>query len=149
MKNKKAFTLIELLVVIAVLAGMMALLVPNYMEIRKKARDVKRKNDLKGIQKALELYKINQTLPAYPAALTVCSSLSTGGNDFMKVIPPDPSSSCASSPVSYYYAPSASFTTYTLCACLELKNDPDQTACTGAPTCPTNSSGMYYKLTEP
>lgn len=146
MINKKSFTLIELLVVIAVLAGLMAMLLPNYMEVRKKSRDARRKSDLKSIQKALELYKLNQTTPVYPPSLTVCATLSSGGVDYMKVIPPDALSQCSASPVGYYYTPSPDFSTYTLCACLENANDPDRSACTGAPAC---ASGMYYKLIEP
>lgn len=149
MENKKAFTLIELLVVIAVLAGFMALLVPNYMQVRLKSRDVRRKSDLKAIQKALELYKLNQSFPSYPAALVTCSALSDGNGTYMTVVPQDPLSQCNASPTPYFYERNGSDSSkYTLCACLENANDTDQKSpvtCTNAPIC----SGKYYKLNEP
>lgn len=149
MKTKKSFTLIELLVVIAVLAGFVALLVPNFMQIRIKSRDVRRKSDLRAIQKALELYKLNQATPVYPASLTVCTPLSDANGTYLQTVPQDPLSQCGVSAVSYYYARNAGdFAKYTLCACLENGNDTEQQApvtCASAPLC----SGKYYKLTEP
>lgn len=148
MINKKSFTLIELLVVIAVLAGLMALLVPNYMEVRKKSRDVRRKNDLKSIQKALELYKINQTRPVYPAAvaLTACTVFSSGGIEYMKVVPQDPLSKCPAG--SYYYFPAADLSSYTLTACLEITTDPEKAA--SCPVAPFScSTSTCYQLTDP
>ena len=155
MKNKAAFTLIELLVVITVLAGFMALLVPNYMEVRKKSRDVKRKNDLKGIQKAIELYKQSQTPQVYPPALSFSVPL-TDPNDvhiiYMQKVPQDPQGTY------YYYRNGDDTNKYTLCACLENVNDPDgnkvlgcvrsdDSAPPGALTCGT--TGVIYKLNEP
>ncbi|PIQ71920.1 hypothetical protein COV87_00645 [Candidatus Roizmanbacteria bacterium CG11_big_fil_rev_8_21_14_0_20_37_16] len=147
MKKRNSFTLIELLVVIAVLAGLMALLVPNFMQVRIKSRDMRRKNDLKGIQKALELYKLGQSIPIYPVSFTVCTPLVDGNSVvYMQKIPQDPSSQCNASPVSYYYLRDVSDSgKYTLCACLENINDPEGISCAGAPAC----SGTYYKLTEP
>jgi general secretion pathway protein G len=58
---KKGFTLIELLVVIAIIGMLSALLVPNFMGARERARDAQRKSDLKQIQKALEMYRQDQT----------------------------------------------------------------------------------------
>lgn len=152
MKNKRSFTLIELLVVIAVLAGLMALLVPNFMQVRIKSRDMRRKSDLRSIQKALELYKLNQvmpTLPVYPAMLSFNGTLSDNNGIYMQVVPQDPLGVSRT----YYYVRAASDSLkYTLCACLENKNDSDGGACTtsggvvaGAPAC----SETYYKLNEP
>ena len=142
MKKNKAFTLIELLIVIAVLAGFMAMLVPNYMQARIKSRDVRRKTDLKNLQKALELYKQNQSLPVYPDTLAKL----TANIKYMQTVPTDPQS------VSYYYAPVldafGNYSSYTLCACLENINDSEQAppvTCVGASTC----TGKYYKLTDP
>ena len=146
MKKNKAFTLIELLVVIAVLAGFLALLVPNYMEVRKKSRDVRRKSDIRSIQKALELYKQSQAQPLYPAALTSCAALTFGGVDFMKVVPKDPLGSCSAAGNSYFYLPSSDFYTYTLSACLENTNDTDATTCPAAYAACTTKC---YSLTEP
>ena len=151
MKKHKSFTLIELLVVIAVLAGFMALLVPNYMQMRTKSRDTRRKSDLRSIQKALELYKLEQVPPVYPATASIvaCQSISDATNVYMQKIPQDPLSQCGASVVSYSYLRNGSDSTkYTLCACLENANDSEgEASCyVGAPAC---ASSKYYKLIEP
>ena len=148
-KNKKSFTLIELLVVIAVLAGFMALLVPNYMQVRQKSRDVKRKSDLRGIQKALELYKINQVAPTppYPSSLTFggIGDLKDSNGTYMQKVPQDPMGSTRS----YSYTRGVDTSTYTLCACLENINDTEGiSVCSGGITC-TGTTGIFYKLNEP
>lgn len=53
---RKAFTLLELLVVIGIIGILVALGTVSYSTAQKKARDAKRKNDLKAIQNALEQY---------------------------------------------------------------------------------------------
>ncbi len=63
-KFKKAFTLIELLIVIAIIAILATLIFVNVASARKKARDVKRKADLKNLQTALEMY--NEANGSYP-----------------------------------------------------------------------------------
>ena len=148
MKNKKAFTLIELLVVIAVMAGLLALLVPNFMQVRIKARDVRRKSDLKAIQKALEMYKLGQSTPIYPAAagLVACAPLSDANNTYMQVVPQDPLARCPTVSNSYSYVPAGDLYSYKLSACLEDPNDPEKVTCPAGFTC---SSGKCYQLTNP
>jgi len=144
--NKKSFTLIELLVVIAVLAGFMAMLVPNYMQARMKSRDVRRKSDLRGIQKALELYKQNQKLPAYPPSLTFSAALSDSSGTYMQKAPQDPMGSTRS----YSYTRGVDTGTYTLCACLENINDTEGIAvCSGGIATCNGTTGIFYQLNEP
>ena len=141
---KKGFTLIELLVVIGILAMLSALLVPNFMGARERARDAQRKSDLKQIQKALEMYRQDQTL--YPTATsgrfgTCGSSFSSGSTIYMNKIPCDPLA-----PTPYYYSPNNTNLTFQLCACLENKADFDSsTSCPCGPC----SSGKCYIVTEP
>ncbi len=144
------FTLIELLVVIAIIGSLSALLVPNFMGARERARDSQRKSDLKQIQKALEMYKQDQTTAVYPDSLpTAGSCFSSGanctGNIYMSKMPGDPSNSPA-----YYYSPGADKTTYILCACLENVADTDGVNCSvncSGFNCP--SPRKCYKVTEP
>ena len=56
MKKQKAFTLIELLVVISVLGVLVAVLLPNLIGVRARARDSARKNDLRQLKAAIRMY---------------------------------------------------------------------------------------------
>jgi len=157
MKRRNSFTLIELLVVIAVLAALVALLVPNYMELRMKARDNKRKSDLRNIQKALELYKEAQVPVTYPAALPAPSCADNKLVDptnpsivYMQKVPMEPQFSCLNN---YYYKKSLSDSLkYTLSACLENANDVEAVICPSdfsTVTLMNCGSGKCYNLTEP
>lgn len=154
MKNNKAFTLIELIVVIAILAGFVALLFPNFMEVRMKSRDVQRKSDLKSLQKALELYKQNQSLPIYPATLpSTCGTLSDATAVYMQKIPQEPLTRCGVDAKNYYYLRNvADSGRYTLNACLEIANDPTAVTCPADFTSNTSFtciSNKCYQLMEP
>jgi len=155
---KKAFTLIELLVVIAIIGSLSALFLPNFMAARERARDSQRKSDLKQIQKALEMYRQDQTTSQYPSTDTFLAnpgycwtSGGTGatcpaGNIYMNKIPGDPNRTPSSK---YYYArdPLDSLK-YTSCACLENKADPDGTSanCDATYVC---SSTKSYVVNQP
>lgn len=56
MKKLKGFTLIEMLVVIAIIAVVLALALPNYLGVRERARDAKRKVEMRELKSALRLY---------------------------------------------------------------------------------------------
>ncbi|MEK7075463.1 MAG: prepilin-type N-terminal cleavage/methylation domain-containing protein, partial [Patescibacteria group bacterium] len=55
-KDQKGFTLIELLVVIAIIGLLASVVMMSLGLARAKARDVKRRADLKQIMTAMELY---------------------------------------------------------------------------------------------
>ena len=159
-KKRFGFTLIELLVVIAIIGGLSALLLPNFMGARERARDAQRKNDLKQIQKALEMYKLDQNPPSYPAndgsysvsGTIVNSTWVSGinGNTYLNKYPGDPNN--ATYTTYSYVSPRivGNSLTYELCACLENKADSDaslsETNCTGYTSC---SSGKVYIIREP
>lgn len=157
MKHRNSFTLIEILVVIAVLSGLVTLLVPNFMEIRMKARDNRRKSDLTNIQKGLELYKQNKTPIAYPTALpSPCAQfldLSNPTNILMQKLPSEPLFNCVNS--YYYKIDTVDATKYVLYACLENANDPEAVTCpldfstVTNMSCGTSNNGKCYKLIEP
>ena len=142
------FTLVELLVVIAVIALVLAVVFPNFMGARQRARDTQRKNDLRQIQSSLELYKSDQNPQAYPTSGAFLGSCGTcwssgsecGGNIYMRKIPCDPGGIAA-----YFYAtpdPPDPFK-YSLSVCLENLADPDRDP-TPIPTCATS-----YTMHEP
>lgn len=54
---QKGFTLIEMLVVIAIISILIGIGINTFTIAQKKARDVRRKADIRAIQTALELYK--------------------------------------------------------------------------------------------
>ncbi len=78
--RKKAFTLVELLVVVAIIAILATSIMVGLGRSRVRARDIRRINDIKSVQAALEVYyaKNNQ----YPAAAdwaTLRTVLNTAG----------------------------------------------------------------------
>jgi len=150
--RSNGFSLIELLVVIAIIGGLSALLLPNYMDARQRARDTQRKSDLKQIQKSLELYKLDQTSPAYPTGLPVpgaCWSSGTGAcasgeNMYLKKFPGDPQTI---TPTPYYYNRVTAIE-YELGACLENQADTEgQSSCGSIPGC--TSPKKCFVLTQP
>lgn len=129
----KGFSLLELLVVIGVIGMLAAISLPNFMSARERARDAQRKSDLIQIQKALELYKLDQNPPAFLGADGSFSYLSfpnTGAvwrdaantTTYMNKVPGDPNAP-------YYYTPDNTALTYTLGACLENEADTEGQDC--------------------
>ncbi len=106
MNTKRGFTLIELLVVIAVIGILTALLLANFVGIRGRASDTKKKNDANQLKKALQLF--HNDFQFYPPSgsggsingcgtgtgggpgTSVCSTtFSTNGVVYMKDLPTD------------------------------------------------------------
>ena len=155
----KGFTLIELLVVIAILAGLVAILFPNFMDARARARDAQRKSDLKSIQTALEMYRQNQNPPSYPSEnlyrSVVCTTWTdSNGSIIMTKVPADPLVSCSTGGHRYYYHLIDSLS-YIMYACLENTSDPDWVV---GPDNPFNfqlvtgyacATDKYYYITQP
>lgn len=133
MTKRKGFTLIELLVVIAIIGTLSALLLPNFMGARERARDTQRKSDVKQIQKALELYKLDQNPPAYPTGpLPNPGDPWTNGssNTYFAKLPGDPKNKTDSDTTGpYYYKLGLDGLTYQLGACLENQADTDGETC--------------------
>jgi len=64
-KKSSGFTLVELLVTIAIMAALIAVLLPNFMGARERARDSQKIQELGAMKNALRLYyNDNQKYPA-------------------------------------------------------------------------------------
>lgn len=154
MKNS-GFTLIEILIAIAIMAILITFLVPNFLGIRIRARDARRKSDLSQMQKALELYKLDQNPQSYPPTgfydASWCNQCwaqnypDCSGNIYLRKFPCDPADP-NSSPYIYYLNESDNLV-YTLSACLENNQDTDRDA--GAITECNDIGRESYTLTEP
>lgn len=110
MSNKKGFTLIELLVAITIAAIIATVGLTSYTKAQEKSRDARRKNDIRSLQTALELYY--QRNSAYPANISSATLTTT----YINKVPTDPKTGSA-----YFYSSSA--TSYKLCARLENADD--------------------------
>ncbi|MCL4427294.1 prepilin-type N-terminal cleavage/methylation domain-containing protein [Patescibacteria group bacterium] len=84
LKNERcnnSFTLIELLIVVAIIGILAALIIVSVTSASAKARDIKRQEDLKNIQKALEMYYT--TNGSYPSTASAkwgyCSGFGSHG----------------------------------------------------------------------
>ena len=143
-KVKRGFTLIELLVVISIIAILVAAATVSWTNAQQKARDGRRKSDLKSAQQALELHfqeygtypdSDNGRIKCTPPGNNIIvwgSQLDCNGKTFINPLPKDPKYDT----LNYYYEsfPSATsanvFLEYKISASLE--NISDQEYCTGS-----------------
>ena len=149
MKNiNKGFTLIELLVVIGIIAVLTGLITFNFNSARARARDVQRKNDMKAVQQALEIYRQDHG-QLYPPTDTWDGFMATlKGNNVISTSFTDPKWALkANSWTQYTYVSNSPYLTFTLTACLENRADSDGVP-GNAGLC-FNSQGRYYQLSNP
>lgn len=134
---KKGFTLIELLIVITIIGIMTAVVSTNLSSARSRARDTRRKADLRSVEQSLRLYyNDNQAYPRSNGSfvITACTSgtcnwgsaftNTIGTTTYISSLPRDPSYSSNNTTPTYLYY-SASDDTFILQATLENLSDPD------------------------
>lgn len=161
-KQIQGFTLIELLVVIAIIGVLASFLLVNFIGIRQRGRDTRRKSDIRQIQAALELYRSDNGI--YPSStndvLTAqCgsgNSFSFGGVTYLQTVPCDPLGSTYWNGGQYSYESPSGNATYMVGACLENTNDseavsqnPTNQAQYGGNNVAGCSGGKYYAVTNP
>lgn len=115
---KKGFTLLEMLVVIGIISILLGLGAVSYSTAQKKARDAKRKDDLKKIQNALEQY---YSICGYQYPTPVSNSFTaiyciSPTTTILPTIPVDPKTTTP------YPCFSCDNSAYKLCATLESEN---------------------------
>lgn len=161
--KRKGFTLIELLVVITIIALLIGAAAASYTKAQQKARDGKRKSDLKSVQQALELYfqqngkypdgiigyiQCNITIPfdntilPWGTSAFTCNSIT-----YLKLLPKDPTN-ISGNTVYYYTSTGTPPNSYTISANLENDNDPDRIT-TGVPCTPQSYPARDYCVTNP
>lgn len=88
--NKKGFTLIELLVVIVIVALIVSLAVLSLGKSRASVRDAKRLSDVKKVQTALEVFRVENG--HYPDASSIIEtgSIAVGGKIYLAEFPKAP-----------------------------------------------------------
>ncbi|HSW90060.1 MAG TPA: type II secretion system protein [Patescibacteria group bacterium] len=119
MKKRNGFTLLELLVVISIIAILIGLSTVSFTTAQKKARNAKRRGDMKAVQNAFEQYNsVNGTYNA------TCDTMASGS--LSAGLPLDPKNVA---PLTYAYTCAAS--TYCVCANLEAETgNSDSSSCT-------------------
>jgi len=129
--KQRGFTLIELVVVLAILAVINAFLFSSFSGSQKKARDNRRKADIKSVHSALEyFYFYNGFYPTQPVYNTFEVSLPALTPRYLVVIPDDPRSDR-----DYYYTSRlsgwANEQNCCLSARMELSENASSYRCTG------------------
>lgn len=149
-----------MLIVISILGMLTVIITPNFMALREKARDTKRKSDLRQISTAIELYRQNQNPPAYPTALptpgqcwtsvgpeSVCTE---GAIVYIKKMPADPNLKTQDGKsIGYFYKPSLDGQSYKLCGCLENIGDSEALEADCDDSYPCLTTKRAYIVTEP
>ena len=135
----------ELLVVIGIIAVITGMISFNSNQARSRARDVQRKNDMKELGQALELYK-NDNNQQYPNAADYDALIPMLTN-YVKSEFKDPKIAQTGNDAAwdnYTYTSASPYTSYTLTSCFENRSD---TMATGG-DCGTSGTGKTYTYTS-
>ncbi len=93
LKNQRGFTLIEIMVVVVIMGLLATLVTVNLLDNADKEKTVKARADIKAIENALELYKLDTgRYPTTQEGLSALVTRSEGGQIYLKGgrVPEDP-----------------------------------------------------------
>lgn len=157
--EKRGFTLIEIIIAMMILAIISVGLLGNFFSSPPKARDAKRKQSLRQIQNALEVYyNDNDEYPSATNGQISCEDETKSWGDefdcydevYMKKLPTDPGNN------TFYYFRTSDQQGYMLYALLENENDScfstDQCCLLGfddSDCSPTSDTQCNYVVTSP
>lgn len=128
---KRGFTLIELLVVISIIGVLVAVAVASYTGAQIKARDARRRSDMKAIQSTMEQYYATTGSGSYAGTLTIAF----GTNP----VPTDPKSTGSYTT----YIDTVNDDSYCVCALLEETDKGNASGGTDS-GCTWISTGDYF-----
>lgn len=131
MLTKRGFTLIELLIAVSILAVIAAVGYTSYAQAQLLARDARRKEDIRALRVAIELY-YQRNSNSHPASLDDLTPA------YINTVPKDPSD--GTTPY-YYNKPATPPPNFVLCAKLENANDSDRES--------TNDPDVYDDCSNP
>lgn len=146
MMNRKGFSLIELLVVMGIIAVLAALVTYNFNAARARARDLQRKNDVKTLQQALELYK-NDNSQTYPVTDFTGLMTTLTNQGYLQKTLSDPKESLKTGSWQQYTY-SAFGLTYQIRVCLENRSDEDADRNPAVTNCAANA-GVIKTVIQP
>lgn len=133
---KKGFTLIELLVVISIIGILVAVAITSYTGAQIKARDARRRADMKNTQAMMEQYYSTTGANFYAPDVATAFSPNT--------VPLDPKNSGNYIYSTYSIIPAA-ISSYCICALLEEADKGNaNTPVGGSGTCSWNATGDYF-----
>ena len=116
--------------------------------VRERARDAQRKSDIGQIQKAMEMYKNAQTVPAYPDDGIAALRTALEGT-YMQIVPHDPNYANNNDWDYIFIKPDPAYPTdtltYKLVACLENASDQQKDAVKDALCDETNQNASFTR----